>query len=378
MREIAVGDRLATWHDGRVVSGYVTAFIPQGEDDIFEVRTEGSLVKGNAKHPFKVLREDETFEWVRLDNLRRGDLIVQAANLDLGSKEDFSADEMWALGFMFGDGWVTERQRRELTGIDRWGNHIGQEIVVPPGDKAAARRATHRKASRKYDRKIGKVQRQSIPGADYVTCIADSKAWPERARRAVEILEDKFDCQFKLTRFGYWRCEKQDMGRWLHAFGLGAGAKNKRVPVQVFQQSAQLRDAFLAGFAAADGCVEDHSGDQAHFNAKGGHSVQAIQLANRLLIDDLRHLARTLGYRVTNVHERTGVNQAPSSPTPKEYFSATFKYHWRTTTREPFMLSRVKSVKPCGDERSNIPTHNTTIVPSRQTVADRDFPHWFP
>jgi hypothetical protein len=267
LRDIRPGDEIVSWMNGKQVVGNVTAFFPQGEDDVFEVRTDGSLVRGNARHPFKVMRENETFEWVRLCDLQVGDLIVQAVNIGTGALEDFTTEEAWALGFMFGDGWVTERRRRKLSGVDRWGNTAGHEIVVRPGDKAAARRVAHRKANLKYRRKMGMFARQNIPGLDYVTCVADKVPnWPERAIRAVKILERKFDCQFKQTKFGYWRCDKQNLGRWLHALGLGVGAKGKRVPAQIFHQAAYLRDAFLSGFAGADGCLVE----------RGEYSVQTI------------------------------------------------------------------------------------------------------
>jgi predicted phage terminase large subunit-like protein len=90
---------------------------------------------------------------------------------------------------------------------------------------------------------------------------------------------------------------------WMLGFMFGdGGAKNKRVPTQIYRQAAHLREAFLSGFAAADGYLHE----------TGGYSVQNINLANRLLIDDLRHLARTVA----------------------------------GTT--PFVLSKVKSITPCG------------------------------
>lgn len=306
LQTLEVGDEVKAWTPDGLVNRHVTAVVPQGEDDVLELRTEGSLVRGNARHPFLVWREDETTEWVRLGDLQRGDLIVQSAHFDAGNNRDFTVDEAWALGFMFGDGWVTKNNK--LTkGYNKQG-----------------------------------LTGKTYETASWVTCVASKEPnYPERTKRAIEILQRKFGCTFKQTRFGYWRCEKAELGRWLYAYGLQAGAKNKRVPHVLYQQISYLRKAFLDGFAAADGSLEE----------RGEYSVQAINLSNRLLVDDLRHLARSLGHRVRNVSEqRRKLDYAlpPNSLVAQEWFSANFGYHWKTVTSQPLRLARVKSIKPCG------------------------------
>jgi hypothetical protein len=112
----------------------------------------------------------------------------------------------------------------------------------------------------------------------------------------------------------------------------------------MYQQTPEIQRAFLDGFADADGSRL----------VRGNYDVKVILLANRLLIDDLRHMARSLGYRVTNVTEqRRSVNYdlPPNSSAPQEWFSAVFRYHWQSRRDAAFTLSRVTSIKPCGRER---------------------------
>ena len=45
----------------------------QGEDDVFEVRTGNSKIRGNARHPLLVRRPSGEDEWVRIGDLKAGD-----------------------------------------------------------------------------------------------------------------------------------------------------------------------------------------------------------------------------------------------------------------------------------------------------------------
>ena len=230
---------------------------------------------------------------------------MQTAELYPDGKLDIDHEEAWALGFMFGDGWVTQRQRQR-SGIDRWGNSVNR--------------------------------RDSTAGVQFVTCVANSPEHEDRVKRCITYWSHRFGAQFKLTPYGYFRSEKAELGRHLHQLGLGVGAKTKRVPNAIFEQAAHVRKAFLDGFAAADGSL----------NETGQYSVQVIYLANRALVEDLRHLARGIGHRVTNITEIRRTLKPPHSTQEQEWFSASFRYHWRTMQHQPYRLALVKSVKPCG------------------------------
>jgi predicted phage terminase large subunit-like protein len=162
---------------------------------------------------------------------------------------------MWVLGFMYGDGWIT----------------------LHPNDKGSMR---------------------------WVTCVAVSKQkWKnERIKRFFKAC---FNTTLKETDFGYYRTEVADVGRYFEAAGFKADAtaKTKRIPKYVFTLAEDLRQAFLDGFVAADG----------HIQRNG---LSAIELSNIELIKDLKLLASSLGYKVSNVYERERITQPPHSPQP--------------------------------------------------------------
>lgn len=78
LKEICVGDRIATYSGGRLESSVVLNWANQGSDCTYKIRTNsGIIVEANERHPFLVER-DGVQEWVRLRNLRIGDRLVRA------------------------------------------------------------------------------------------------------------------------------------------------------------------------------------------------------------------------------------------------------------------------------------------------------------
>jgi hypothetical protein len=322
LRDVLAGDDVVAWRKGKPSIRKVVAARESGVDDVFQVRTDGSLVRGNARHPFLVARGDGV-EWVKLSDLKVGDLVVQSANICHGRRRDFTENEAWALGFLLGDGWVTVNKKR-AKGYNKSG-----------------------------------LTGKTYETASWITCIADCPQYPAVAQGAVAVLQDKFDCRFKLTPHGYWRTEKATLGRYLFSFGMADGAKGKRVPPVMYQQTPEIQRAFLDGFADADGSRM----------VRGNYDVKVILLANRLLIDDLRHMARSLGYRVTNVTEQrrsVSYDLPPNSSVPQEWFSAVFRYHWQSRRDAAFTLSKVKSISPCGRE----PVFDISVDGDANFIAD--------
>lgn len=76
---IRPGDAVATYEAGRLASARVLGWKAQGEDAVFELRTQGgAVVKANERHPFLVVRSGKLV-WSRLGRIRPGDQIVRQA-----------------------------------------------------------------------------------------------------------------------------------------------------------------------------------------------------------------------------------------------------------------------------------------------------------
>ena len=78
LKTVSIGDEIATYKDGRLSSSKVLNWANQGPDYIYSIRMKsGIIVRANERHPFLVHRDGKQ-EWIRLRNLRVGDLVVRA------------------------------------------------------------------------------------------------------------------------------------------------------------------------------------------------------------------------------------------------------------------------------------------------------------
>jgi predicted phage terminase large subunit-like protein len=72
LRDMKVGDAVATYEDGGIKTSKVTNFRSNGLDSIYRVRTTcGTIVRANERHPFLVDREGVR-QWIKLKDLKRG------------------------------------------------------------------------------------------------------------------------------------------------------------------------------------------------------------------------------------------------------------------------------------------------------------------
>lgn len=86
LRSIRVGDRVATYEDGRLSASSVVNWANQGPDKTYAIKTSsGTIVRANARHPFLVVADGST-EWKRVADLRIGDKVLRATGV---SGEEF-------------------------------------------------------------------------------------------------------------------------------------------------------------------------------------------------------------------------------------------------------------------------------------------------
>ncbi len=252
----------------------VEAMIPQGTADVYEVKTPNRTIQATGNHPFLT---PEGFK--RVDELKEGSQVYTLSYLPRLKKTEHTLEDIWILGFMFGDGWITKRKDR--TGL--------------------------------------------------VVCFA--KGIDEKLNNKVlDFFENKFQTKLKLTKGGYYRTEKQSIGKYLVGLGFYGKAKTKRIPKYIFSLSNANRESFLNGFISADGWVD---------------KLKHIEICNKPLIEDLKHLAEICGYKVSNIHSRTRISQPPNSPEPivaeSHHISIGNKKRFKR-----FRLERIKSIKPIG------------------------------
>jgi predicted phage terminase large subunit-like protein len=76
LKDIRAGDTVSTYENGRLSESKVNNWMSSGVDAVYKVKTKsGKMLRANARHPFLV-DLGGTRKWVRLKNLKTGDLLV--------------------------------------------------------------------------------------------------------------------------------------------------------------------------------------------------------------------------------------------------------------------------------------------------------------
>jgi deoxycytidine triphosphate deaminase len=98
--EIRWGKRTLAWDGWRLRPAKVSAFVPQGRREIFELRTRTGLrIRATANHPFRMLNR-----WVPLGELRVGDRIAVAREIPVFGHTPIPDWEATLLGLMISEG----------------------------------------------------------------------------------------------------------------------------------------------------------------------------------------------------------------------------------------------------------------------------------
>lgn len=290
LREIKVGDCVMSWDAGKLTGKPVEGWSNQGLDEIYQIKTGNHSIKANARHPFLVQRNSGT-EWVRVSDLRKGDSLVGLGlPRYLPTSNLLTEKEAWLLGYMFGDGWLTYRDNYNT------------------------------------DKKGCRHPRRAI-----ITC------WAHGANKNLEgkvyaLFQEIFSHPLKRTKFGYYRTEKQRIGRWFAEHGLIGKAKTKRLPEYLFREPTAIRQAFLSGFLAADGYINADS------------LRTQINLCNRNLVLDVRNLAGSLGYKTTNIYGQAYIAQAPNSPNPIVAYQHSCAWQANYKHVEEFVTTKIRKI----------------------------------
>src|ERR1700676_1545209 len=98
--EMHWGKRTLAWDGSQLRPAKVSAFVPQGKREIFELRTRAGLrIRATANHPFRMLNR-----WVALSDLRPGDRIAVAREIPIFGKTPIAEWEATLVGLMISEG----------------------------------------------------------------------------------------------------------------------------------------------------------------------------------------------------------------------------------------------------------------------------------
>lgn len=312
LSSINVGDFVWSFDGTTLVPKKVLGKKVSGEDETFTVRTAGLSVTGNARHPFLVQDPDGIMRWKKLGDLCPGDLTVTLRALpDVEAKavipdtdQPITADLMWFLGFMYGDGWVTSWKRRNLD----------------------------------------KVRDKVYTSRSWAVCAAVG-VHEDINTRVQQSFKDILGRYPKITKFGYYRLDSNPAGRLMGSFGFSGNAHTKRVPLWVFSCSASMKQEFIRGLMDADGYYPSPT------------RASRLTSVNKPLLNDARLLAQSCSLRPDSIRSRVSRVQAPHSHSVEDHIAysiniqlnqdkSTFKYV--TLPSDNIRLERVLGITPAG------------------------------
>lgn len=260
--ELQPGDEVYAYSDGSAVSRKVVAAWQSITQPVFRVRTRNRSVVASANHPFMVVREIQDcakrpaqygIEWARLDELQRGDLLVQPraltlrdADAELPDGTPVTEDVAWLLGAIIGDGTVSPP--------DAMSRNI---LLCLFGDKR--------------ERAIEIIKANWTRQRNYAT------------GRTVHVRRSE-SAGLAFNHSG--------LADALWQMGFSHRGPEKRIPSSVWTWGEKLQRAFLNGYCDADGYRPTDVVK---------HGERSYASCSQRLIGDIRSLHIILGDRVSNV-----------------------------------------------------------------------------
>jgi deoxycytidine triphosphate deaminase/intein/homing endonuclease len=231
--EMRWGKSTLALDDWRLKRAKVSAFIPQGRKEVFELRTRAGLrIRATANHPFLTLKK-----WVPLSDLRPGDRIAVARDIPVFGKTAIPDWEASLLGLMISEGQCDT-----------------------PG---------HSPTYTTADPTLVQLLK---------TCMADS---------GLGVVTFKGNYGYRLVnREGRGGIPERNRAHaWLKKYQLNVGAGEKFVPQCVFTAPESSVRLFLQSLFSGDGSV---------YSSKAGVFVEYYSNSRRL-IEDVHHLLLRFG-----------------------------------------------------------------------------------
>ncbi len=211
----------------------VSAFIPQGEQFVYKVRTRAGLrIRATASHPFRMLHG-----WTALQDLRVGDRIAVARSIPVFGKTPIPDWEATLLGLMIAEGQC---------------HTPGHSPTFTSSDPALVRLLKNAVAASG----LGEVTFNGIYGYRLVNRQGRGGVpWSNKAHA------------------------------WLESYGLNVRSGDKFVPQRVFTAPRQSVRLFLQALFGGDGGL---------YHANGGAYLEYYSKSRRL-IEDVHHLLLRFG-----------------------------------------------------------------------------------
>ena len=157
------------------------------------------------------------------------------------------------------------------------------------------------------------------------------------AQRVQDLIRDLFGLEC-VRRGVTLRVASVDLVAFLEALGFGGNAKTKQVPHWVFTLPHSQKRAFIEGYIAADGHV------------RKGHVQLSITSANRVLLEQIRHLAISCGMNPTAITQHVRTARLPLGSEAKTYITYFLYFSNDQVDGASLHFSRVAEIRADGEE----------------------------
>jgi len=139
--------------------------------------------------------------------------------------------------------------------------------------------------------------------------------------RVLNDLKQYVPCnKLSLTKGGYYRTDSVAAAKFFVDLGFEGSAKTKRIPDWVYRLPKESKIQFLRGFCDADGGWQNHQ-------------TWRVEISNKELLEDLRHIACICGVRTGRFLTRERVVQPPNSKYPIRSICHSASFNFSTIER---------------------------------------------
>ncbi len=284
IEEVTDKDSVYCYTEHGVTLAKTKGTVLSGVQQTYRLRTKLRDVHVTANHPFLVAvcpgkdkKHKHHLEWKPLSSLRPGDLIVISNKLPhedkpfmLPNGKETTDDFCRFLGCFAGDGWVAHiydknRDRDRLTNRGG-GKAIGNQYGLwPTGEKCVTEH--------------------------YDVSLALPEGTEERTKY-VALAPSLFNYVPTCKNKDHIVMGKGDVGQLLISIGMDHPAPEKRFPDWVFELPESQMRVLIEGLVDSDGCVSLSK------TGRPGAEIWAIGVTSKLLLDQIRFLCYSVGYRV--------------------------------------------------------------------------------
>lgn len=313
IRDLRAGDLVWSHVDGDLALRRVTWQAQTGLKKIYTIRTRNRVLRASGNHPVLVrvpgngrVANDQraiSVQWRSVEDLKRGDQVVEVMDLPdeigghhLPNGDQASVEAMRWLGAYTGDGCLNgdHSVRMCIPTEDRVRSDY-EKLPLGLFTKKTRWQAPGRRAADGLTPQMVDLRAQGLTYRQIVTRL-NIGLHPMSVRDRVNTATRDFDEQlapvFISDCRNAFQFHSKHAVQWHHDMGITGRATTKRVPRWIFSLRRELRLAYLAGLVDTDGSIDKRG------------SLR-IQLANRLLVEDVRMLLVGCGIQCSNLREQT-------------------------------------------------------------------------